>query len=397
MEFNFTAYNNQEINKKILEDLSFIKKKVLQNNFGIIRLFLVGGFGRGEGSVMYNADKIVPLNDYDFLVVIKKKSKSILRKLSALGKKLAKEIHIDFVDFMVYTPEDLEKEKNQETLFLFEAINAYYVVYQDKSFDFALPDLSIKMVSAYEMLRLLFNRAACFLESARAELEGNKIIGIVLEKNDIFYALRQLNKTIIACGDTILFLYQKYKISYVERAKELKELGFFSNKEKKTIEDAYLMKVFPDKIREVSNPFNYWKDAIKIYQKTLNYFIKKYFNLETSDTRIDQLIQRYRYNYNNPLTILIKIFVDFSQKFGNNNLFASSWPERIITWDNYRFDDVWWGMVLIIFYINPENFSFKKELEQLVEKTLRLKKPESNKNWNFYRQQALIRWNLYKH
>ena len=48
----FTFNTNDETEKHILKDISNIKKVLLLSIKNILGIYLVGGFGRGEGSVI---------------------------------------------------------------------------------------------------------------------------------------------------------------------------------------------------------------------------------------------------------------------------------------------------------------------------------------------------------
>ena len=49
-----------------------IKKNIPPTNLRSI--ILSGGFGRGEGSVIVEGEKVTPLKDYDILVILKKET-----------------------------------------------------------------------------------------------------------------------------------------------------------------------------------------------------------------------------------------------------------------------------------------------------------------------------------
>ena len=49
---NFTLNINEQIEKHIFKDINNIKEILLMSNINILGIYLVGGFGRGEGSTL---------------------------------------------------------------------------------------------------------------------------------------------------------------------------------------------------------------------------------------------------------------------------------------------------------------------------------------------------------
>ena len=101
LDHNFTVYNENEINLKIKSDLEKTRIKLLREFSGIEALILVGGFGRGEGSVLREANEIEPINDYDIVMVSRQPIG--VSKIDYLRKELAKELDIWWVDISNYT------------------------------------------------------------------------------------------------------------------------------------------------------------------------------------------------------------------------------------------------------------------------------------------------------
>lgn len=70
----FTKYDDTWIDEQIQSQLNkiveIIKDIADKKNINIKSIILTGGFGRGEGSVMITDKKVIPLKDYDILVII---------------------------------------------------------------------------------------------------------------------------------------------------------------------------------------------------------------------------------------------------------------------------------------------------------------------------------------
>jgi hypothetical protein len=94
----FTTSPPGEVDTIITGDLERICKAIHSVVSDIDAIVVAGGFGRGEGSIIVERDIIRPLNDYDILVISRSAEAT---QLGALGKQLADELGIDFVDIGV--------------------------------------------------------------------------------------------------------------------------------------------------------------------------------------------------------------------------------------------------------------------------------------------------------
>lgn len=85
---HFTRHRDSEIDKVIAGHMELAVKELLGKCSGIESIMLAGGFGRGEGSIGYGPDGIMPMGDYDIHVVTSKSiDPSVLKKISADIKK----------------------------------------------------------------------------------------------------------------------------------------------------------------------------------------------------------------------------------------------------------------------------------------------------------------------
>lgn len=72
---SYTIYPDKRINDKIHSDIQIICEEILKiiEPISIISIILTGSFGRGEGSVLIQKDKIFPLKDYDIILITNKR------------------------------------------------------------------------------------------------------------------------------------------------------------------------------------------------------------------------------------------------------------------------------------------------------------------------------------
>ena len=124
---------NAKIDQMINKDMEIITQEI-RKIVNPVSIFLIGSFGRGEGSVVLINNKLSPIKDYDILVVVDKKvSKSELELISikselALGYKVQGN-HV-FSDFEVsILPITIDKLKNLVDIKGYEIKTASKLIY----------------------------------------------------------------------------------------------------------------------------------------------------------------------------------------------------------------------------------------------------------------------------
>jgi hypothetical protein len=178
-------------------------------------IVLTGGFGRGEGSVSTDKGTIVPLNDYDVLLVT---NTPIERStLQSLGKKLARQIGIDYVDLGVVATESLP---NWAWTQLVHDIKYGSVVLDgDPSILDRIPSLGARAIPVTEAARLFFNRLAGAM-NALQDYESTDSLSPDAARLLAF----QMSKMWIAVGDALLMLHGGYDASYAKRRDRFADL-----------------------------------------------------------------------------------------------------------------------------------------------------------------------------
>ena len=92
----YTINNIKSANQKINSDMEIIKKLIISEVKNVEAIILTGGFGRGEGSVVFKGSTCQPLNDYDLVVVTNQNVSTT--KLESIRVDLAKLCGIRQVD-----------------------------------------------------------------------------------------------------------------------------------------------------------------------------------------------------------------------------------------------------------------------------------------------------------
>jgi hypothetical protein len=92
---HFTTHRDAAIDAAIREDVTWLRDEILGAFPDAAALFLVGGFGRGEGGVVQREGRWRPVNDYDFELITVKPADE--KELKQLGERCSRELKIPFV------------------------------------------------------------------------------------------------------------------------------------------------------------------------------------------------------------------------------------------------------------------------------------------------------------
>jgi hypothetical protein len=272
--FNFTVHHNQQINKKILLDLDRISSIIIQQLPDVEALILVGGFGRGEGSVLIKNGTPQPINDYDVVIILKNKPSSF--NFKKLAQTTANEINIRLIDFIPYLKNDLLQLK--PTIFNYDLKYGGYVFYGNKKILNEIPRYKADEIPLIEGKILLFNRMVCLLESFSLNFKKR-----LLTQKEKFFLVNQTSKAILACCDSLLLLEGSYHHSYLERYKRFSKK--FKQKNKKITSLVQRATNFKLRPRENINfdTIEYWFDVKEEFIKTLQQYLEVIYNKKFKD------------------------------------------------------------------------------------------------------------------
>lgn len=277
VEFNFTIDKSDVVDKKILSDLQVIKKLLLNNLNNVHSLILVGGFGRGEGSVLMNSGKPEPINDYDIVLVSENKPVPLSR-LKELSEKITKKIEIRLVDLIL-----IEKSQMPElpyTMFNYDMKYGGYIFWGEKNILREVPDYDPKKMPLVEGKILLFNRMICLLESYSDEFSKRHP-----DENERFFLINQSSKVILACCDSLLILKGLYHHSYVERCKRFSEEYSGRVKCVNLVSMATDFKLKPTRNNDI-NAVEFWFDAREIFTNVLLEFMECFYSRRFENIKV---------------------------------------------------------------------------------------------------------------
>lgn len=177
-------------------------------------IYLTGGFGRGEGTVKQTPDGFEAINDYDIGVIVEKPQAFDSK---ALGRKLANQFKMDYVDIAVTEPFNEYWGVTQQN---FDTRHGSRVLWGDSDIFEKMPFYHGNQIPVYDACRLIYNRMAGFLTTEIGHRDGRMFIA---EERRYYFAY-QFVKASIALGDSLLMAWGAYDVSYAKRHDRLAEL-----------------------------------------------------------------------------------------------------------------------------------------------------------------------------
>jgi len=206
----------------------------------LVALILTGSFGRGEGSVFQRKDgAIEPLNDYDFLLVVKDKKGVPSRKILADWEARCSTITgMRWIDFAAMPESRLEKlpltQANYDLRWGGQVLSGVDDILERmpfyKAWDIPLSQAQI----------LLTTRMWCFIGTEPFRILNDPDL---LSADGKFFTLQQMSKALIATGDSLLMVKGRYCVKYAEKAARAAALEKLSEQEQTLLAWGYAFKL----------------------------------------------------------------------------------------------------------------------------------------------------------
>jgi hypothetical protein len=198
-----------------IEIINKISLDILEKE-NIISIYLYGGYGRDEGSWVFeeinNETTVRPYNDYDIALIVKKKISR--EKLLIVENELKKYINIKWIDITQYTILNLKMFNPIIKNFDFKYASKW--IYGDTNILEYIPDMKAKSISLNDVETLYITRLWTLIGSFPKE-------GLIKMSKEAEMLFRnQMAKAILAIVDTILVLNKQYDTSYKRRVEKLK-------------------------------------------------------------------------------------------------------------------------------------------------------------------------------
>jgi hypothetical protein len=196
---------------------------------------LTGSFGRDEGGVIRDRDgRVMPLNDYDVLVLAPDTHPARVNRLHALGRDLAAEFGIDFVHFSVWP--NLAPAQHI-TIGNFDLRYGSRVLWGPPDLLATLPRFAAADIPLFEGLLLLYNRL------------GGLLSALGQPRATPAYLRNQIMKGRMALGDWHLLRARAYDVSYATRRERFSWLAGglpLDAESRQAVTDGYTFKLEPD-------------------------------------------------------------------------------------------------------------------------------------------------------
>ncbi len=367
MQSNFTIDKIQVANKKILSDLETIKRLLLKNLTDIRYLILVGGFGRGEGSVLLENGIPKPLNDYDIAII--SENNLDLSKLKKLSGEIAKEVGIRLVDLIPI--KNIDVSKLPYTMFNYDMKYGGYIFFGDKDILEKMPDYDPSKMPLIEGKILLFNRMICLLESYSEEFRKRES-----NEDEKFFLTNQSSKVVLACCDSLLLLKGLYHHSYFERCRRFSEMFKERKRLVGLVQRATDVKLKPKREIDVDT-VKYWFDVREMFINTLSEFLEFFYGRKFDN---------------------FEMFYNFYKKEGISPLRRIANVIRLRRSVSFRKSNIELLELALLHAINEESYidrflRFSKlKLEEITKETY-----PDDITWEFMRKKCVNLWFKYLH
>jgi hypothetical protein len=396
----YTASDDPIIEKTVTDHLLYIVNTILAH-MDPQAIILRGSFGRGEGTVMVEGKKPCFLSDYEIDVAT---LSPFYRSLfSRLTRQVTTELGVD-VGIRWVRPDYLQNRRIGP--FLVGPLDISISSYESRYGSKVLYGLNIidtcatidpSQIPVESGIRLMFNRIA------EALLYINKNHSNTITNLHTYY---WINKTILACAESLLVLWKQYHFSYRERG-----LRFASNARKKLCfmqdEGAILCELVARATEYKLRPANglyplpvidTWQRVIPEVEAIFRHLINE--NLQINfESYVDfprQYLQESSRNYHSPSR---KIFLSLKLLEIYRSLRVHYLPRSFYT--PYHAYQVVYSIVPLLFFgfISKERAALLDVVRFWLSKLGPLKAPSADLNieWDYLRQELFRYWKVYCH
>lgn len=294
--YKFTKYDSI-INEKIRIQLNDIVKEILdiskKNDIKVKSIILGGSFGRGEGSVLINGDEIVPLKDYDFAIIVKKKPSNdlihiikdqVYEKLKMKNPEKKNDFHLSsfLIDTWFTTENILALIKD---IRIYELKEASIVLWGED----IRPKIQLKKedIPFSSALRFLFEKSTGLI----AHFSYKYLQGAHINNSEKILILYECYKTYVEICTVLCFLMDCYEPSFEKRMNLFienfeKKIPYLSNKMPylpSMVEKYTKFKLKPTLEFVDDDPIEIWFKTRNDLLTVLKYCLEKYTGLENID------------------------------------------------------------------------------------------------------------------
>lgn len=253
---HFTYYNNKETEaflNNVMHEASSVFIDLFSKN-QTAALILIGGYGRGEGGIVFENGIYCPHNNLDLLYIYNGKIKSdIVEKANNQLQKISKKYNIGI---------DMSAINKQKLLKLDGQVVAYDMRYGHKTLlgdSKFLKDhnaFSLYSIDPADIRQLLVNRGTLLLIN---RILLNKQ---TLTKDEKKLIIKHAIKAIIGYGDALLYFNDAYHWSYAQKQTNMSELTNIDKNIKDLYSEAMLFRFMPDYDTFLKKDLKAWNDEL---------------------------------------------------------------------------------------------------------------------------------------
>lgn len=175
-------------------------------------IFLRGSFGRGEGSVVVEKDKLCFLSDYELAVVMPRREyRRNRRGLRAAIQELSGQLGVETSVSRYGLGRPSTGNVARPTVDMYEVQNGGIVLYGEDWLNHRR-SIDPRSIDIWDGLRLMLNRMAESLDYLTQTAKDWQI-------------LHWINKVVLSCAEALLIVHGQYHFSYAERGRRFAELA----------------------------------------------------------------------------------------------------------------------------------------------------------------------------
>ena len=280
----------KKLDLDILEIVKFLKSQIQS----LEAIYLVGSFGRNEGSVLNYHGKNICINDYDLVVLSNKNLDSFF--INGLRRKLENILQIRHVDISSYQKRDFKKM--DFTIYSYDLKYASKTIFGNEKYLNLIPDMDKSKIPILAAIRPLLLFPGALLLAYPRKKQMTEI--------EIFWSYQQISKSILGWSSAMLIEKGLYTPSYFERSKIFEKT--FSNKKRlcKLVKEATNFKLQPNlKPIDGKDLMDFWVETTKVHLEVCEDIFKNTYSVQSRN--IEDSLTRYEKSFRNRLKHIFTI------------------------------------------------------------------------------------------
>jgi hypothetical protein len=222
-------------------------------------MVLLGGYGRGEGGVVFTPEGERPHNNLDFLVITgamnPAEQEKLKTKLRAGAVSWKKEFNVE-LDFAVIP--EMKLRRSPCLVMWYDMRFGHKTVLGDKTLVPSLKQFTAERIPAWDICNLLVNRGTLLV------LNDHLAASRVLQAEDRKLVVKHVMKAVIGYGDALLYFLKDYHWSYAEKQKRMRARTDIGEGFRRLYDQAIEFRFQPDYAAYENNDLMAWMDSLRV-------------------------------------------------------------------------------------------------------------------------------------